>query len=93
MVSGLDGLPVGMIGEVVLVNVTGDEGAVELIAIDTVGGGRARLASSERFFDVGVDAISGAVLVAGYAEIVVEPGAPITILDVPDGDFFGTLDW
>ena len=91
--SGVGGSPVGVIGDLLLVTVTGDEGAVELVAVDAAGGGRARLASSERFFDVGVDAASGTVLAAGYGEIAVEPGAPVTVLDLPDGAFFSTLDW
>ena len=91
--SAVDGFPVGVLGESVLVNVTGDEGAVELFSIDTTTGDRSLLASSERFFDIGVDPESGAVLAAGFGEITAEAGAPVTVLEVPDGWFVSALDW
>ncbi len=93
VLSGVDGLPAGATADALLVLVTGDEGSVELISIAAESGETVLLASSEQYFDAAIDVPTGAVLVAGFGEIVVEDGAPVTVVTVPEGEFVSALDW
>jgi hypothetical protein len=63
-----------------------------VFAVDPSSGGATLLASSEGFATVGV-AANGAILVAGFTDVDVEPGAPVTLLTAPDGVTYFDLDW
>lgn len=93
VLTDVEGFPIGATADALIVQVIGDEGNAELYSVSAESGERTLLASSERFFDAGVDVVTGEVLVAGFAEITVAEGAPVTVLTVPDGEFVGALDW
>jgi hypothetical protein len=88
----LRGLPAGTTDGALITADRGDEGSTDVYAIDPSSGGATLLASSEGFVSVGV-APSGAVVVAGFSDVTVEPGAPVTVLTAPEGSTYFDVDW
>lgn len=86
------GIPVGTTEGALITVDAGDEGSADVFAIDLASGGASLLASSEGFVTVGV-AANGAIVVAGFTAVDVEPGAPVTVLTAPDGATFYDVDW
>jgi hypothetical protein len=86
------GLPVGTTGGALVTIDHGTEGSADLYAIDLASGGATLLASSEGFMTAGI-ATSGAIVVAGFTDVAVESGAPVTVLTAPAGGTFYDVDW
>ena len=63
-----------------------------LYAVDLESGGATLLATSEGYLTAGI-APNGAIVVAGFTDVDVEPGAPVTVLAAPDDGTFYDLDW
>ncbi|HSJ90424.1 MAG TPA: hypothetical protein VK917_00055, partial [Ilumatobacter sp.] len=92
VVSEVRGDPVGVTESALVTVDVGTEGSADLYAIDLASGGAVLLATSEGFLTAGV-AANGAIVVAGFTDVTVEPGAPVTVLTAPDGGTFFDLDW
>ena len=88
VLSDVRGSPAGTTAGALITVDLGDEGSADLYAVDLDSGGATLLASSEGFVTAGV-AASGAIVAAGFGEIEVEPGAPVTVLD---GTYYD-IDW
>lgn len=86
------GVPIGTTEGALITVDRGDEGSTDVYAIDPLSGGVTLLATSEGFATAGV-AANGAIVVAGFTEVDVEPGAPVTVLTPADGATFVDLDW
>jgi hypothetical protein len=92
VVPELRGIPAGTVDGALITVDRGGEGSTDVFAVDPSSGGATLLASSEGFATVGV-AANGAILVAGFTDVDVEPGAPVTLLTAPDGVTYFDLDW
>lgn len=92
VLSEVLGLPVGTTGGALVTIDYGTEGSADLYATDLASGGVTRLATSDGFVTVGI-AASGAIVVAGFTDVEVDPGAPVTVLVAPDGATFSDIDW
>ena len=90
--TDLRGFPAGTTAGALITVDQGDEGSADVYAVDPSSGGATLLASSEGFVTVGI-APNGAIVVAGFTEVTVEPGAPVTVLTAPDGTTYFDLDW
>jgi hypothetical protein len=88
VLSDVRGSPAGTTAGALITVDLGDEGSADLYAVDLDSGGATLLASSEGFVTAGV-AANGAIVAAGFGEIEVEPGAPVTVLD---GTYYD-IDW
>ena len=86
------GVPIGTTDGALITIDYGDEGSADLYAVDPLSGGASPLATSEGFLTAGI-APNGAIVVAGFTGVEVEPGAPVTVLTAPDGGTFYDLDW
>lgn len=90
--SGVAERVVGVVGDVLIGVLDGDEGSSDLLAIEPESGSRTLLASSENPIDVGV-APSGHLLVTSFGVVEVVPGAPVTVLDASSGVVYFGVDW
>ena len=82
---------VGAIDAGLVVTELGLEGSTDLFLVPESGAYQL-MATSEGFMAAGI-APNGAIVVAGFTDVDVEPGAPVTVLTPPDGGTFYDLDW
>lgn len=92
VVEEVRGVPVGSTADALITIEYGDEGSADVHAVDPVTGASRLLATSEGFVTAGV-APNGAIVVTGFTDVSVEPGAPITVLTAPDGGTYRDIDW
>ena len=92
IVEDLLGFPLGVIGDVLVTVDDGAEGSADVYAVELATGATALLAGSDRYLAVGIAAV-GAIVVSGITDVTVEPDAPVTVLDAPEGSSFTDLDW
>lgn len=92
VVPMLRGEPVGTTAAGVVTVDIGDEGSADVYVTD-LESGEARLLATSEGYVVAAVAASGAVLAFGFTSIDVEPGAPVTVLAVPDDVNVYSLDW
>lgn len=88
----LRGQPVGMAAAGLVTVDIGDEGSADVYVTD-LESGEARLLATSEGYVVAAVAASGAVIAFGFTSIDVEPGAPVTVLAVPDDANVYGLDW
>ncbi|MFP5488323.1 MAG: hypothetical protein ACLGHQ_08470 [Acidimicrobiia bacterium] len=86
------GMLVGVTDAGWVVSEVGAEGSTDLFLVDPESGAYGLMATSEGFMAAGV-AANGAVVVAGFTDVAVEPGAPVTVLAVPDGATVYDVGW
>lgn len=87
------GFPIGMTDDALITLDYGDEGSLDLYSVDASTGAPTLLASSEAYFAAGFDQTTGWVVVAGFDEVTVQPGAPVRILPLPADQLLYDVDW
>ena len=84
--------PVAATADALLALALGDEGAYDLFSIDPTSGEATLLASSGAYMAVGVSA-DDQIVVSSFEPITVEPGAAVTVVELPGNPFVYDIDW